>query len=901
MRKNLLTLLLVGVTSIGMANTNPFKVDIKSYGFVSPFAKSSALLADYCTPVISTPEAITSVIIGEINNQSPANSALGYEDFTSLAPANLSPGENYEIKLKGNTAGNFSTSFTVFIDFNQNNVFDENERFNVGYISNSTGDDNVELVGNITIPEGVEVGETRMRVMKRFTSSSNITYAQDGCVLGTSFGQVEDYTVKITPPKGCLTAPNNQYPAATYSLPSANGVQYAITNAGWTGEFSKVKVKKGFTYTFKSSVNTHFITIADEAGQNVLKSGTGTVTWKANETKVVRFYLHLDDECNSQNSGSFSRIVSAIAPSQTDAELCNPGNESNNFENGSVLGGTGNQRLAINFDANPGQIIKASKINLSLLGDTSSINFDVYSSNEQGLPDQLLKSVTGTISDKVSNGTHFNIPAYTYTVDFNEAIEIKGDEASRYWIEVKTDAAGIESTTVSLVPVNLAYASTGTQNLWRYSTAAGVYSLETECSVVQPEGDACDQVSPSNSFENGVFFGGDTSQKLAIDIPVGATQKLTATEIELNVFNQPTAVNFSLLKDNSNSPGTLIQDVAGTIVSSTQVGTAFNYPIYKVVVKFQNPIALDGAQGTKYWLQVTTDALAWETTTATTIGTKMAFKNNSTQGNWSIGTDEAVYKLVAVCEGEGPGEPGGGDYCIPTNLICDDGDVITNVTFGSINNDTTCGAEGYSDFTAMSTDVKRGVSYDFSATTGSGWQYESVHVWIDYNQDGVFTENEYTYIGNNPGSSVTKAITIPADALEGETRMRVRVFAMPGADDPQATISYGNDGACYDEANYPYGEIEDYTINIGELGLSNVNDAVTKLYPNPVHDVLTIESKATIESVEIFNLAGQKVNSLMKVNKSKTEINVGKLTPGVYVVRTVDANGTTNSYKVVKK
>ncbi|WP_414933179.1 GEVED domain-containing protein, partial [Weeksella virosa] len=146
--------------------------------------------------------------------------------------------------------------------------------------------------------------------------------------------------------------------------------------------------------------------------------------------------------------------------------------------------------------------------------------------------------------------------------------------------------------------------------------------------------------------------------------------------------------------------------------------------------------------------------------------------------------------------------------------------------------------------------MKRNASYEFSASTGAGWQYESVHVWIDYNHDGVFTEEEYTYIGSNPGGTVTNMITIPENALEGATRMRVRVFPMPGPGHPQA-IAYGNEGACYDNAEYPYGEIEDYTVNIGELGLTNVNDAVVKLYPNPVHDVLTIESKTAIQSVEI--------------------------------------------------
>ncbi|WP_395092564.1 T9SS type A sorting domain-containing protein [Vaginella massiliensis] len=423
----------------------------------------------------------------------------------------------------------------------------------------------------------------------------------------------------------------------------------------------------------------------------------------------------------------------------------------------------------------------------------------------------------------------------------------------------------------------------------------GNYSSE----AVDALAEACDQVVPSNNFENGYFLGGNDNQRLAIDIPVGAAQVLTATEIELNLFNQPTYVNFSLYADAANLPGTLMKNVAGTIVSSTQIGTAFNYPIYKVVVKFDAPIVLDGSEGTRYWLETKADALAWETTSKTPVGSRVAYMTNNSGGDWTVGTQETVYKLVAVCEGEGSGG-GDSEYCMPENLICDDGDLLTNVTFGAIINTTACDG-GYSDFTAMSTDVERGGTYPFTANTGTGWINESVHVWIDYNQDGVFTADEYTYIGNTPGVPVTNNITIPATAKDGATRMRVRVFAMPGPDHPQASVDYANDGACYDDSLYPYGEIEDYTVNIGGLGVDNISKVSANVYPNPVHDVLTIESKSNLESVEIFNIAGQKVNSLMKVNKAKTEINVSRLTPGVYIVRTVDVNGNVNSYKVVKK
>ncbi|MEQ1677083.1 MAG: choice-of-anchor J domain-containing protein, partial [Chitinophagaceae bacterium] len=81
---------------------------------------------------------------------------------------------------------------------------------------------------------------------------------------------------------------------------------------------------------------------------------------------------------------------------------------------------------------------------------------------------------------------------------------------------------------------------------------------------------------------------------------------------------------------------------------------------------------------------------------------------------------------------------------------------------------------------------------------------ESVAVWIDYNQNGAFETSEYTNVGTKAGAaaSVSGNINVPATALPGPTRMRVRIrFSTPLT---------GTD-AC---TGYTYGETEDYTVNI---------------------------------------------------------------------------------------
>src|SRR5690554_868963 len=127
---------------------------------------------------------------------------------------------------------------------------------------------------------------------------------------------------------------------------------------------------------------------------------------------------------------------------------------------------------------------------------------------------------------------------------------------------------------------------------------------------------------------------------------------------------------------------------------------------------------------------------------------------------------------------------------------------ISNVTFQDINNSSTS-SSGYEDFTAISTEVTQGESYNFSVTLSEYYDTDEVLVWIDFNQDGDF---------NDPGEAVLTLemtstsgggnITIPMNATLGATRMRIRLHY---ADYQENYTPCGNSG---------YGQVEDYTVII---------------------------------------------------------------------------------------
>ena len=83
------------------------------------------------------------------------------------------------------------------------------------------------------------------------------------------------------------------------------------------------------------------------------------------------------------------------------------------------------------------------------------------------------------------------------------------------------------------------------------------------------------------------------------------------------------------------------------------------------------------------------------------------------------------------------------------------------------------------------------------------------------------------------------------------------------------------------------------------LGVEDMSSFDFSYFPNPVNDVLTIQSQKAVKSVEVFNLTGQKVLNTSKLTKG--EVNVSALSAGVYVFKATLENGQIETFKVVKK
>ena len=130
-------------------------------------------------------------------------------------------------------------------------------------------------------------------------------------------------------------------------------------------------------------------------------------------------------------------------------------------------------------------------------------------------------------------------------------------------------------------------------------------------------------------------------------------------------------------------------------------------------------------------------------------------------------------------------------------------DWITNVTFNTINNNSEQdGAISYGDYTAISTDLVIGNNYDLSVSFSSSSYTEHVTAWIDWNNNGDFTDAGEEYIiGNGASTTLTTTVTVPGTANIGLIRMRV-IEQYSSAPTPCGPHSSN------------YGETEDYSLNI---------------------------------------------------------------------------------------
>jgi len=223
-------------------------------------------------------------------------------------------------------------------------------------------------------------------------------------------------------------------------------------------------------------------------------------------------------------------------------------------------------------------------------------------------------------------------------------------------------------------------------------------------------------------------------------------------------------------------------------------------------------------------------------------------------------------------------------YCSSKgNSVADE--YIDYVSIGGISN-TTGANGGYADFTSQSGNLPYGSNTILFSAGFSGSAYtEYWKIWIDFNQNGTFDSSELMVSGSSSSSgTLSSAFTVPTSAISGPTRMRI-------------SMKYNvAQTAC---ETFSYGEVEDYTVNIGGAAFKSVLNTKTAkvlgfeepvfdfaMYPNPTRNVLNVKmGDSRIGTYRMLSYSGQEVN---KGELSDMELNVSNLAAGVYILEIND-------------
>ncbi|WP_299712166.1 reprolysin-like metallopeptidase [uncultured Tenacibaculum sp.] len=374
---------------------------------------------------------------------------------------------------------------------------------------------------------------------------------------------------------------------------------------------------------------------------------------------------------------------------------------------------------------------------------------------------------------------------------------------------------------------------------------------------------------------------GVTANSYNININATSTSVNRSVNAELEI-SDGTFSNFSLTTPSNNTNNTsIVPDFTWESISQAE-----SYDIQIATDNsFANIVINDNSNTNSYSITSPLDGL-------TQYFWRVRGKNSCGTGNFtntfSFTTENPMY-----CSSTFTDEAGGNEH-------------ITNVTFNTINNtsgnDTT---DGYIDYTSISTNVNAGDTHQISVTFDPVGFQDHCYVFIDWNQDFNFDISTERYdLGSLSGGSgtATSNITIPNNAINGNTRMRVIIQYFDG------TNFALTNGACDSDHASEWGETEDYTINVinNTASVEDFKFDNFSLYPNPSKGVFNISFEVlNTEKVnlKIFDFRGRLVENLQYkniANKFSEELDLEKLNSGVYLLQIQNGVKQTTKKLIIK-
>lgn len=215
------------------------------------------------------------------------------------------------------------------------------------------------------------------------------------------------------------------------------------------------------------------------------------------------------------------------------------------------------------------------------------------------------------------------------------------------------------------------------------------------------------------------------------------------------------------------------------------------------------------------------------------------------------------------------------EICQPT-ADCSFGDGFEKFILNTINNNTTCSAGGYGDYTNLSTQLQQGTSYNLQIQ--SGYSGQSATVWIDFNDNFTFESSEMIITDESFGTTLTTvAFPIASNATLGQHLMRARTnwnsSGTASITDPCVDVTYG--------------ETEDYMVEIVGGSSAGINENGITLNIVEIENnqfKITMDGLSEDAQIEVHNSIGQLVHADI-LNSSGQILNLSGEAQGYYLIK----------------
>jgi hypothetical protein len=781
---------------------------------ISPIQIETETPGTYCNSYSEFPweDWISRVEVANLVNTSGKSY---YSDFTAKT-ANMNAGQSYPVKLgTGYSYFTWDEYWRIWIDFNKDGDFtDAGEMvFSDKLNAPPNGTPKAMLNGTIAIPSNVPTGTTRMRVsMKRNAFATP-------CEILT-FGEVEDYTVNIGSGSNCTIdyATSNTFcqDNGTPNDPADDTFIFDVLVVG-TG------VSQSWVMTWNGGSTTGVFTVPKTVGPFSIAAFQNGLNFNIAD--------NLDPNCSILGTVFPPQPCSTVLPDCGFSKNYSEGESFTGFfaeQNGSsyrVFGSAGNSVIKLNTDLDGN--VASSDIGPSYgtaLRDGNFLSISLVGMSVQLTKKNSLGNVIWSNTYPVPNavsiglGNVLETPAGDLVVVGSWSATPPPSQHKIF--ALKTNSTGVQQWLTSSdfneptsIPLGV--------NLVKYTISDGyLISILDHSSEQKYLG----KLSPSGALVLEKLVGGFFTD-------FGDADESANGRIMYSYVSRPAGgpgynhVGFTVIGASGNYLwGTDGETIAGLISNPGFIN--FSKPKVTHTADGGFGVSFNGPTAGFYLAKLDADGnIVWnQNATTLDILVPMAnFLTEATDGGILLTgqQDGKLWLMKTDAQGGicGPQPPG--DYCLPySNFPWEDW--IAKVSLNTLDNSS--GKSPYSDFTTISTTVEKGMSYPIQLTTGYSYftwdEYWSV--WIDLNHDHLFTQNELLFSeimtapANGTNSKIISGnISIPATAKNGPTRMRVIMKRGAFADPCE---------------NIPFGEIEDYTVNIIDNIISpNMGDRATDI------------------------------------------------------------------------